>query len=67
LAKHRKIHGEKGLHTCRFEACNKSFHRLDQLKRHEGKHTRKGVSGSLGTSEAGSVSTKAETEKGSED
>lgn len=34
LAKHRKIHGEKGLHACPVSGCGKSFHRLDQLKRH---------------------------------
>ncbi|KAK6586205.1 hypothetical protein PZA11_001262 [Diplocarpon coronariae] len=34
LAKHRKIHGEKGLHVCPVTGCEKSFHRLDQLKRH---------------------------------
>ncbi|CZS90441.1 hypothetical protein WAI453_004174 [Rhynchosporium graminicola] len=34
LAKHRKIHGEKGLHACPIPGCGKSFHRLDQLKRH---------------------------------
>ncbi|KAG4442769.1 hypothetical protein IFR05_001786 [Cadophora sp. M221] len=34
LAKHRKIHGEKGLHVCPVSGCGKSFHRLDQLKRH---------------------------------
>ncbi|EKD15902.1 uncharacterized protein L3040_003240 [Drepanopeziza brunnea f. sp. 'multigermtubi'] len=34
LAKHRKIHGEKGLHVCPISGCGKSFHRLDQLKRH---------------------------------
>jgi uncharacterized Zn-finger protein len=34
LAKHRKIHGERGLHACPVSGCSKSFHRLDQLKRH---------------------------------
>ncbi|KAK2626900.1 hypothetical protein QTJ16_004075 [Diplocarpon rosae] len=34
LAKHRKIHGERGLHVCPVTGCEKSFHRLDQLKRH---------------------------------
>lgn len=34
MAKHRKIHGEKGLHACSVPGCGKSFHRLDQLKRH---------------------------------
>jgi hypothetical protein len=41
LSKHRKIHGEKGLHACSFEGCGKSFHRLDQLKRHAITHERK--------------------------
>ncbi|KAK0104535.1 zinc-finger protein [Cadophora gregata] len=38
LAKHRKIHGEKGLHACPIPGCGKSFHRLDQLKRHAMTH-----------------------------
>ncbi|CAG8950524.1 hypothetical protein HYFRA_00002731 [Hymenoscyphus fraxineus] len=40
LSKHRKTHGEKGAHTCNFPGCSKSFHRLDQLKRHKAMHTR---------------------------
>jgi len=41
LSKHRKIHGEKGLHACNVDGCGKSFHRLDQLKRHAITHERK--------------------------
>lgn len=40
LSKHRKTHGEKGAHACTFPGCLKSFHRLDQLKRHQTMHTR---------------------------
>jgi len=40
LAKHRKTHGEEGFHFCSFPECGKSFHRLDQLKRHAGTHNR---------------------------
>jgi len=55
LSKHRKIHGEKGLHACNYEGCGKSFHRLDQLKRHTMTHERKAAS-----SESESTVTKTE-------
>lgn len=45
LSKHRKIHGEKGLHVCNINGCGKSFHRLDQLKRHAITHERKKLAG----------------------
>ncbi|RKF72588.1 putative zinc finger-containing transcription facto [Golovinomyces cichoracearum] len=38
LTKHRKTHGEKGAHVCTFASCRKTFHRFDQLKRHQLTH-----------------------------
>ncbi len=58
LSKHRKIHGEKGLHACNFEGCGKSFHRLDQLKRHAITHERKRHKATY--SESDSTGTKTE-------
>jgi len=57
LSKHRKIHGEKGLHACNFEGCGKSFHRLDQLKRHAITHEKRLKAAS---SESDSTVTKTE-------
>ncbi|TVY50107.1 Zinc-responsive transcriptional regulator, partial [Lachnellula occidentalis] len=60
LSKHRKIHGEKGTHSCSYRGCIKSFHRLDQLKRHQIVHKRaesrmnQGIASTLGSeSESG--------------
>lgn len=68
LAKHRKIHGEKGMHSCSYPGCTKSFHRLDQLKRHRLVHTRAeekiGGVGEIGRSET--PMTKTDSEFGSE-
>lgn len=39
LSKHRKTHGERGTHACKAPGCKRSYHRLDQLRRHyEDKH-----------------------------
>jgi hypothetical protein len=65
LSKHRKIHGEKGLHACNFEGCGKSFHRLDQLKRHAITHERKLLK--VASSESGSTATKIEIDGGREE
>ncbi|RDL41970.1 uncharacterized protein BP5553_01949 [Venustampulla echinocandica] len=40
LSKHRKTHGEKGMHCCQYFGCTKSFHRLDQLRRHHAVHSK---------------------------
>lgn len=55
LAKHRKIHGEKGRHACREVGCNKTFHRLDQLKLHAKTHCAAGSSASTSVSREQSV------------
>lgn len=34
LSKHKRIHETKGRFTCSEPGCNRSFHRLDQLRRH---------------------------------
>ncbi len=71
LAKHRKIHGEKGMHVCAVPGCGKSFHRLDQLKRHSCTHDKPKKSSSKQprskkakpSSDVESVTTKTETER----
>jgi uncharacterized Zn-finger protein len=65
LSKHRKIHGEKGLHACNVDGCGKFFHRLDQLKRHAITHGKRLKAAS---SESESTVTKAEVDgRGEED
>lgn len=34
LSKHKRIHEKKGRFSCSEAGCNRSFHRLDQLRRH---------------------------------
>lgn len=46
MAKHRKTHGERGSYECR--ECPKTFHRLDQLKRHGEMHERRRKKGADG-------------------
>lgn len=58
LSKHRKIHGEKGSHACNYVGCGRSFHRLDQLKRHTMTHERKRFQAA--SSESESTVTKTE-------
>ncbi len=59
LSKHRKIHGEKVLHACNVDGSGKSFHRLDQLKRHAITHGKRLKAAS---SESESTVTKAEVD-----
>lgn len=62
LSKHRKTHGEKGAHACTFPGCLKSFHRLDQLKRHATMHTRAGGAGVGGVASENETKTESEGE-----
>jgi hypothetical protein len=57
------------MHSCSYEGCTKSFHRLDQLKRHRLVHIRaEGKSGKhdVGT-ESESGITRTDSELGSEE
>lgn len=65
MSKHRKIHGEKGMHVCNFTGCGKSFHRLDQLKRHAITHEKKRIKNP--PSESDSTITKTDIEARSEE
>lgn len=51
LSKHKRTHEERGRFTCTELGCNRSFHRLDQLRRHQKLHTtvKKTKPGGLGT------------------
>lgn len=51
MAKHRKTHGERGHYEC--PDCPKTFHRLDQLKRHAEMHERKKKKAGEGSSGGG--------------
>lgn len=48
FAKHRRIHGELGKHTCQVPGCGKNFHRSDQLKKHLKVHYKHQANGSNG-------------------
>lgn len=48
------------MHRCTYRVCNKTFHRLDQLKRHESTHRGRKTSGGVWLYEGSSV--KADTE-----
>lgn len=41
LSKHRRTHAEVGAFMCRHPGCSKTFHRLDQLRRHKKTHETK--------------------------
>ena len=38
LSKHKRIHETKGRFSCSEPGCDKTFHRLDQLRRHQRSH-----------------------------
>jgi uncharacterized C2H2 Zn-finger protein len=38
LSKHKRIHETKGRFSCTEPGCDKTFHRLDQLRRHQKSH-----------------------------
>lgn len=38
LSKHKRIHETKGRFSCAEPGCDKTFHRLDQLRRHQKSH-----------------------------
>jgi uncharacterized Zn-finger protein len=38
LSKHKRIHEVKGRFSCTEPGCDKTFHRLDQLRRHQKSH-----------------------------
>ncbi|KAL8295391.1 hypothetical protein RB600_001060 [Gaeumannomyces tritici] len=41
LSKHRRTHAEVGAFMCRHPGCSKTFHRMDQLRRHKKTHETK--------------------------
>lgn len=63
LSKHRsKVHGETGKHVCTWPHCEKTFHRISQLRTHVKEHRRKSLAPKecAGMSESGSAVTGSE-------